>query len=412
LQIKYANTHNIPFLGIGGGHGGSTALNQIQNGIGIWLRGLEGVNITADGKEAVVQAGHTTGEVVQQLWNKGKIAVTGGCDCVGFISPILGGGHGWLQGRYGLLADNLVSARLILANGTAMTVDSQTPDLFWALRGAGHNFGVVTSVHHRVHDRAAGQDGFGRATFTFRQDKVEGIYTIANQWLAAENRPVELAHWTNMVINATDKKPVISFFVYWQGDAVPAQYTDLLRALDPISYTEEWLDLANLNAANGASEDGPACAKGGSHRTFPVNLVKYDTENMKRVVDIFSKLPAAFASSSIMLEGLGTNRVREIAEESTAFPHRSSNILASPLLSYAANDSSLDAVALDFGKQFRAAFLNNTEQPLRAYVNYANGDESNGATYGYGSWRLQRLQALKRLYDPTSKFSFYEAIEI
>ena len=388
-------------------------MNQVKNGIGIWLRGLQGVSITADGKEAIVQAGHTSGEVIQQLWDKGKISVTGGCDCTGFVSPILGGGHGWLQGRYGLLADNLVSARLILANGTSITVDKKTPELYWALRGAGHNYGLVTSVHYRVYDRIPGQDRFSTKTFTFRQDKLDAVFAIANQWLGARNRPIELSHFTNIVINpAIDDRPVFNFMIYWQGDAIPAQYTDPIEALRPVNVTNNRLDIVNLNSNNGASADGPACAKGESHRTYPADLVKYNVDNIRHAMAIFEKLPASFATSSIMLEAFAMNYVRKIAEQSTAFPDRSTNILASPLLNYPANDSTLDAVALNIGKQLRSAFLNNTGRPLNAYVNYANGDESNEATYGYDSWRLRKLRDLKRRYDPMEKFSFYEPIRI
>jgi FAD/FMN-containing dehydrogenase len=64
---------------------------------------------------------------------------------------MLGGGHGLLQGHYGLLSDNLISARMVLANGTAVTVSSESnPDLFWAIRGAGHNFGIVTEFEYKI----------------------------------------------------------------------------------------------------------------------------------------------------------------------------------------------------------------------------------------------------------------------
>jgi FAD/FMN-containing dehydrogenase len=59
----------------------------------------------------------------------------------------LGGGHGWLQGFHGLVSDNFVTFHMVLANGRAITVsESSYPDLFWAMRGAGHNFGIVTSA--------------------------------------------------------------------------------------------------------------------------------------------------------------------------------------------------------------------------------------------------------------------------
>jgi FAD/FMN-containing dehydrogenase len=69
------------------------------------------------------------------------------------MGPLLGGGHGFLQGRYGLVVDNVVSARVVLANSTVVTVSGEeNGELFWALRGAGHNFGIVTEVRSRVYD--------------------------------------------------------------------------------------------------------------------------------------------------------------------------------------------------------------------------------------------------------------------
>ncbi|KAF2688365.1 FAD-binding domain-containing protein [Lentithecium fluviatile CBS 122367] len=410
--VEFANAHNIPYLAIGGGHGGSMSLNNIRGGIGIWLRGLMGVDITNNGTEAVIQAGQKSGEVIQALWDKRKMSVTGGCDCTGFVSPVLGGGHGWLQGRYGLLTDNLLSARLVLWNGTAITVDEKTPELFWALRGAGHNFGIVTSVHYRVYDRVTGEDSFSTVAFIFRQDKLESVFTVANRWLEVPNRPMELSHFTNVMINpAIDAKPSFVFMIYWQGDAIPASYKDQIKALSPVSTVERRLTMNTVNSNAGSDFGGPACAKGASHRTYPVNLMKYNLKSLRRAVDIFATLPSPFSNSVIMLEGFATNRVEQIPEESTAYPDRRSKILASPLLTYPANDTKLDKMAFEFGKQLRTALLTDAKVPLSAYVNYANGDENNRAVYGYDQWRLQKLQGLKKRYDPKGKFSFYEPIQ-
>lgn len=130
--------------------------------------------------------------------------VTTACDCAGIIAPILGGGHGWLQGQHGLLADNLLSAHLVLADGTAVVASpSSHADLFWALRGAGHNFGIVTSVEYRVEDvPAAGQDdeaaSWAYEEYVFLQDRLEALFGLANALLlrsANQTRPVELTHY-------------------------------------------------------------------------------------------------------------------------------------------------------------------------------------------------------------------------
>lgn len=125
------------------------------------------------------------------------------CDCAGIVAPMLGGGHGWLQGQYGLLADNLISANLVLANGTALVVSSSSyPDLFWALRGAGHNFGIVTSVEYRIDDVPSGTDeaSWAYEEYVFRQDRLEALFRLANDLLLGgsgegQTKPVELTHY-------------------------------------------------------------------------------------------------------------------------------------------------------------------------------------------------------------------------
>lgn len=108
----------------------------------------------------------------------------------------MGGGHGWLQGRYGLVADNLLSARMVLANGTAITVsDTERSDLFWAIRGAGHNFGIYTEIKVKIYDREPAQDEWAADGFIFTEDKLESVFTIVNGWLESPKRPVELTHY-------------------------------------------------------------------------------------------------------------------------------------------------------------------------------------------------------------------------
>lgn len=84
-------------------------------------------------------------------------AANGGCDHVGFLGATLGGGHGRLQGLHGLMIDNLLSAQLTIATGETITVsNTSNPELFWGLRGAGQNFGIITEATYRIYDATNG----------------------------------------------------------------------------------------------------------------------------------------------------------------------------------------------------------------------------------------------------------------
>jgi FAD/FMN-containing dehydrogenase len=128
--------------------------------------------------------------------------MTTACACVGYVSPILGGGHGWNQGRYGLASDQLVSANMVLANGTAITVSEDgNPDLFWAIRGAGHNFGIVTEAKIKIYDVKPSLEKWAVSGFFFTHDKMKDAVAIANTWLESANKSVALEHYVVFSFN-------------------------------------------------------------------------------------------------------------------------------------------------------------------------------------------------------------------
>lgn len=122
--------------------------------------------------------------------------MTGICESVGVSAPILGGGHGWLQGQYGLAADQIISARLVLANGDVVTAsDDSNPDLFWALRGAGHNFGLVTQWECRLYDIK--NPKWSYEIFIFPGDKLEALFELTNEMM--KDQPPEVTHWCHIL---------------------------------------------------------------------------------------------------------------------------------------------------------------------------------------------------------------------
>ncbi|KAF2275331.1 FAD-binding domain-containing protein [Westerdykella ornata] len=410
--IQYANEQGKPFLAISGGHGTSVNLGKVRNGIGILMTGMNHVQIVDDGQAAVVGGGISTGQLTHILWENGKQTVTPGCDCVGFVSPLIGGGHGWLQGQYGLATDQLISARMVLANGTAITVSEESyPDLFWGIRGAGHNFGIYTELKIKIYDRSPTTDLWTVMTLTYTQEKLEDVFAIGNEWLESSDPDVRLTQYGLFYFNPSldANNPVFNFYIYWQGSDIPSEYSDPLQALGPSAVTVNTTELGDVNAHLGAKYGGAACARGYSRVIYAISQQSWSLENMRETLNIFGKLPEEFRNSVVLLEGYALNGVLAKPEESTAYPDRQGRILIGPLLTYA-NNASLDATAFDFGSRMRSALVDGTGQPLSAYVNYAHGDESVEEIYGHETWRLERLRSLKQEYDPDNKFGFFAPI--
>lgn len=125
-----------------------------------------------------------------------------------YLGPGLGGGHGWLQGRYGLVSDQFVSMNIVLGNGSLITVDTHS-ELFWAMKGAGHNFGIVTSMTSKIYDIK--HPNYAMETLIFSGDQVEAVYKVANeQWLTnGKAMPVDLINWSYWYFDpATDPHKV------------------------------------------------------------------------------------------------------------------------------------------------------------------------------------------------------------
>ncbi|KAI0125392.1 FAD-dependent oxygenase [Xylariales sp. AK1849] len=416
--VRYANCHSIPFLATTGLHGGTSTLGNLHQGINIRMRLMNSTTITADGRSAKFGGGILGVKVKNSLWAAGKETVTGACECVSFVGPLLGGGHGYLQGFYGLISDNLVSARVVLATGDAISVSAtENPDLFWALQGAGHNFGIVTEVTNRIFDVPS--SSWAYAQYIFTHDKVEDIFTQLNNWTVngTKDMPVE---FINKIIFARissidPNNAVIVFNIFYQGaNTVPPRYTAPLLAIGPVVAAANVTDYPGLALIDGTTIDSAVCQQHNAvNMMFPISIRSYNVQAQRAAFDAFNAFTAdtTFINSAVLLEGYSTQAVKAVRSEDTAFPHRADNFLITPVVSYTVN-STLDSKATAFGDSFRQALHEaDGNAELHAYVNYAHGDETLQEMYGYDAWRVARLRSLKEKYDPKTQFGFYAPIE-
>jgi len=149
--VEFARSEGIKVAVRGGAHS-VAGFSTCDGGVVIDTSPMKGIRVDPTGRRAVAQPGLTWSEFDQETQAFG-LAVTGGLvSSTGISGFTLGGGLGWLLRKYGLTCDNLLSADVVTADGQLVTAsEHEHPDLYWALRGGGGNFGVVTSLEYRLH---------------------------------------------------------------------------------------------------------------------------------------------------------------------------------------------------------------------------------------------------------------------
>jgi len=149
--VNFARDNQLAVAIRGGGHNGP-GLGSVDDGLVIDLSMMKGVRVDPKNRTVRVGAGCTTGDVDHATHAFGQAVPFGIISTTGVAGLTLSGGHGYLSRQYGLAVDNLIGADVVLADGTFVTAsETENPDLFWALRGGGGNFGVVTSFLFRTH---------------------------------------------------------------------------------------------------------------------------------------------------------------------------------------------------------------------------------------------------------------------
>lgn len=149
-SLEFGQQHQLEIAVRSGNHS-NMGWGTVEDGIVIDLSQMKNVSINTDQKTAIVNAGATAAEILAATSVYGLAPVLGECGTVG-SGIVLGGGLGWLSGKYGATCDNLVQARLVTADLKLLDANTNlNSDLFWAIRGGGGNFGVATSFEYQLH---------------------------------------------------------------------------------------------------------------------------------------------------------------------------------------------------------------------------------------------------------------------
>ena len=184
--IRFAREHDLPLAVRGGGHNGA-GLGSVDDGVVIDLSPMKSVSVDAATRTVRVGGGCVWGEVDAATQPHGLAVPTGIISTTGVAGLTLGGGHGYLTRTHGLTIDNLLSARMVLADGSQVTASAdENPDLFWGIRGGGGNFGVVTEFTFRAHPL---ETIVGGPTFWAIED-ADQLLEAYREWLPGAPRNV------------------------------------------------------------------------------------------------------------------------------------------------------------------------------------------------------------------------------
>ena len=284
--VRQARADGMALSVLGGGHDWAGRAVR-PGGLVIDLRGMQGTEI--DGDVATVGGGVTAGGLIAAAFASRQSAATGTVGAVGMAGLTLGGGYGPLNGVAGLAADNLLSAEVVLADSTVvMATDASEPDLLWALRGGGGNFGVVTSMRVRLHPVPLVYTGQVIFPLAQAREVLAGFGDLVGE--APDELTIQVG-----IISAPNGTPVLFFLPTWSGapgDGAPwvkrieGLGTPLMSAVTVTEYGEplrrgdemfardgRHYAIRTRNLAELTAETADALVAAGAARTSPLSAI-------------------------------------------------------------------------------------------------------------------------------------------
>jgi FAD/FMN-containing dehydrogenase len=380
-----------------GGHSGA-GHSSTDGGIVLDLRDLTAIEIDVEGRTVWAETGLAAIELTESVGAHDLAIGFGDTGTVGIGGIALGGGIGYLVRQYGLTIDSLLAAEIVTAGGQRLRVDAGShPDLFWAIRGGGGNFGVVTRFRFQLHELPSVVGGMlilpatpdTIAGFIAAAEAApDGLSTIANVMPCPPMPFVPEEHHGELVVMA-----LMAFAgAIPEGDRVLAPFralaTPIVDMLRPIAYAEMF------------PPDDPEY-----HPTAVARTIFMDHVDRAAAATLVSHLEASDASMRVaQLRVLGGAMAR-VPADATAFAHRSSRIMVTVAAFYEGDDDKPGRQA--WVEALSAALYQGDDG---AYVNFLldEGEARIRAAYPGETW--DRLVAIKARYDPDNLFRLNQNI--
>jgi FAD/FMN-containing dehydrogenase len=401
--IAFARENKLDISIRGGGH--NIAGNAVcDNGVMIDLSTMTNVRIDAQKRRAYVEPGALLADFDQAAQVHGLATPVGINSTTGIAGLTLGGGFGWLTRKYGMTIDNLVSAAVVTADGNQLrTSETENADLFWAIRGGGGNFGIVTEFEFALHP-VGPEILAGLLVFPFSQAK----QVLTQYRKFADSAPEELNVW--VVLRKAPPLPflpetvhgqeVIVLAVFYAGDIAEGE-----KLIEPLrSFGDAYGEhIGPQPYVQWQQAFDPLLTRGARNYWKSHNFIELQDGVLDAIVSSAGKLPSPQCEIFIGDVAGAPNRV---SAEATAYYHRDAKFVLNVHGRW--DDAAHDEKCITWAREFFQASAPYAS--AGAYVNFMTAEEGDRVSAAYGS-NYDRLVQIKQRYDPENIFHLNQNIK-
>jgi FAD/FMN-containing dehydrogenase len=392
--VRFARERELVVAVRGGGHS-IPGLSTCDDGIVIDLSRMRGVRVDPEARTARAGGGVLFGELDDAAQEHGLVCPVGVVSHTGVAGLTLGGGMGRLQRRFGLTIDNLLAVELVTADGRLVRAsEDEQPELFWGMRGAGANFGIVTAFEFRLHPFD------GTVTHGVVTHPVERAEALAERYRELVEEGPETA-WASFGVDIAPDGPNVYVSVLHSGRADDAE-RDLTALRGDGGARADSIEVKRYLTTQRMADEDEAWGQRFSMRSdfvhsLPDDVVRAWVERVERVPE------GARGGYSVWSCG---GRIAAVSDDDTAFTGRGGLYWVAAEIQW--NDPELDDACRAWGRSALA-----DAQPYEAagrYVNDVAEVEDGLARAIYGDAKYERLVALKRAWDPDNVFRLNQNI--
>jgi FAD/FMN-containing dehydrogenase len=401
--ISFARENELEISIRGAGH--NIAGNALcDNGITIDFSQMRNVRVDAEKKRAYVEPGATLADFDEAAQSHGLATPVGINSTTGIAGLTLGGGFGWLTRKYGMTVDNLVSVGAVTAEGKRIRVsENENSDLFWAIRGGGGNFGIVTEFEFKLHE-VGPEILAGLIVFPF--DQAKQVLTQYREFV--KSAPEELNVWAVLrkapplpfLSEDVHGKEVVVLAIFYVGDAAQGR-----KLIEPVLRfgTPHGEHIGAQPYTQWQKAFDPLLTPGARNYWKSHNFTELSDGALNSMIEFAGKLPSPQCEIFIGLIAGAANR---IPADAMAYRHRDAKFVLNVHGRWdkRADDERCIAWARAFF-QASAPYASGG-----AYVNFMTEEEGDRVAAAYGA-NYDRLAEIKKQYDPDNLFHLNQNIK-